>query len=121
MQMSRERLQEIHKLIWNTVIEWSKEITGEYATVNYVKGVGLRKAFREGLLDADEFKIIKQRNYCLLCASFLDCRDCVLQGCNSVNSLYQRARRGDTGAMIEIRDIVDKKPFTELSIVTIYG
>ena len=60
-------------------------------------------------------------NRCLLCAAFEDCEICPLGDCNMLSSVYKKACHGDVNAMIEIRDVVDKEPFAELSIVTLYA
>lgn len=120
MQMSRERFQEVHKLIWNTVIAHIEDVRKRNCSVYFLKQVGIGRAYERGLLDSDERELIESNNFCLLCVSCESCRSCVLQSCNSTNSLYYHASRGDKDAMIKIRDIVDKKPFTELSIITLY-
>lgn len=120
MQMSIERFREVHKLIWNTVIENAIEVIKGNTEVWILKGNGVDRAYNKGLLDSDEADFIRQNNNCLLCASCLICWECVLRNCGSDDSLYNRACYGDVDSMLEIRDIVDKKPFTESSIITLY-
>lgn len=123
MQMSRERFQEVHKLIWNTVIARFEEVKKGECSVQFLKSVGMDRAYKKGLLDLDEAILLSHNSYCLLCASDILCRGYVLGGClscGSCDSLYYRANFGDKDAMIKIRDIVDKEPFTELTIVTLY-
>lgn len=119
MQMSRERFQEVHKLIWNTVIAHSQEVREKIAGVIFLKEVGLITAYDKGLLDADELVMIKQNNCCLLCAACTSCMDCILGSCLD-KSLYTRAASGDRKAMEKIRDVVDKWPFTEFSTITLH-
>lgn len=120
MQMSIERFRAVHKLIWYTVISHTKEVEKGKVSVYFLKAVGLSKAYEKGMLDFDELNIIRQNNNCLLCAVCTSCMDCILGNCRHVNSLYQKAARGNKTAMIEIRDAVDKWPFTEFSIITLY-
>lgn len=119
MQMSRERFQEVHKLIWNTVISRASEIANGETTAWFVRGLGVREAYQKGILDADEARMISLNNNCLISALYGYCGLCCLGNCNTVSSLYRRVCRGDVNAMLEIRDIVDKKPFTDLLIVTL--
>lgn len=121
MQMSRERFQEVHKLIWNTVIAHAKDVKEGKTSVRFLKKVGINTAYAKGLLDLDELELLEldHINHCLLCAAFGYCEYCPLRDCHSVESLYHLAVRGYEKAMREIRDIVDKEPFTELSIINI--
>lgn len=120
MQMSIERFQEVHKLIWNTVISHASEVARRKATVWFLKGVGIDKAYQKGLLDLDEVELIESNNRCLLCATCSSCMDCILGTCKGIDSLYSKAANGDEGAMEEIRDVVDKQLFTDLSIVDLH-
>lgn len=120
MQMSIERFREIHKLIWNFVIAHAKDVEEGRCSVNFLKEVGLSNAYcKRGLLDFDEVRIISDHHSCLLCASSSSCHDCVLGSCIADNSLYKRARGGNVSAMAEIRDVVDKRPYTDLSVITL--
>lgn len=121
MQMSRERFQQVHKLIWNTVISHSQEVRDGKASVYSFKVMGLNKAYDKGLLDLDELNLINHNNACLLCAACTSCMDCILGNrCSNSNSLYSKATTGDVESMLEIRDVVDKWPFTEFSIITLH-
>lgn len=120
MQMSRERFQEVHKLIWNTVIAHIEGVRKYECSVYFLKQVGIGRAYEKGLLDIDEAVLLSNNRNCLLCASFQSCTECVLDCCYNDDSTYQRARSGDKHAALKIRDIVDKKLFTELSIITLY-
>lgn len=120
MQMSIERFKAVHKLIWNTVIAYASEVAGEKVSVSFLKEVGLDKAYQKGLLDKDEVGLIENSNSCILCASCTSCMDCILGNCRDDDSLYNRACHGDTAAMEEIRDVVDKRPYTVFSIVDLY-
>ena len=120
MQMSVERFKEVHKIIWDEVIAHADEIKTHKVTVDFLKRVGIDKAYRKGLLDLDELIVIESHYNCLLCASCTSCMDCILENCRTSGSLYVKALLGDVHAMEEIRDIVDKYPFTEFSIVTLY-
>ena len=119
MQMSIERFKDIHKLIWNTVIGHASEVRDRKKSVHFLKQVGIETAFNKGMLDFDESIVIMRNNRCLLCASSTRCELCPLGDCNAPSSVYKKACHGDVNAMIEIRDIVDKEPYTELSIVTL--
>ena len=119
MQMSIERYREVHKLIWNTVIAFSNEVKDGKISVAFFKSIGVEIAYEKGLLDLDEKEIILYRNNCLLCAAYPNCTGCPIGDCGIRDSLYSRAVNGDVIAMIEIRDIVDKPPFTGLSIITL--
>lgn len=120
MQMSRERFQEVHKLIWNTAIAYATEIKRRKSSLRFLKSTGVERAYVKGLIDYDELVLIKRNNSCLLCAMSEGCETCPLGDCNCVDSLYTKASHGDKYAMLEIRDMVDKQPFTELSVVTLY-
>lgn len=120
MQMSIERFKAVHKVIWNTVISHYQEVRDGEASVHFFKDVGLNTAYAKGMLDLDELALIEQNNRCLLCALCTSCMDCILGECISANSLYKKATDGDKTAMIEIRDAVDKYPFTEFSIITLH-
>lgn len=122
MQMSRERFQEVHKLIWNIVIAHAKDVKEGKTSVRFLKQAGINTAYEKGLLDLDEVELLEldHINHCLLCAAFGCCEYCPLRDCYSIGSLYYLAARGDEKAMREIRDIVDKEPFTESSIMNIY-
>lgn len=121
MQMSRERFQAVHKLIWDTVIVHTLEVRDRKKSVYFLKGVGLDKAYEKGLLDLDETLMIDYHNRCLLCALYGFCDLCPLEYCNNKDSLFKKACKGDVEAMMEIRDVVDKPPFTELSVINFYG
>lgn len=118
MQMSIERFQEVHKLIWNTVIENFSERGEKF--MYFLKIKGIEVAYKKGILAFDEAFCCLHNNNCLLCAACTRCEQCPIKSCNYEGSLYSRACEGDVEAMIEIRDIVDKPPFSELSIVTLY-
>lgn len=122
MQMSRERFQEVHKLIWNIVIAHAEDVKEGKTSVRFLKQVGINNAYEKGLLDLDELELLEldHINHCLLCATFGNCEYCPLGGCYSTKSLYYWAARGDEKAMREIRDIVDKEPFTGMSIMNLY-
>ena len=120
MQMSIERFKDVHKLIWNTVIGHASEVNSREASVYFLKQVGIETAYNKGMIEFDESIVIMRNNRCLLCASFEYCELCPLGNCNMQSSVYKKACHGDVNAMIEIRDIVDKEPFAELSIVTLY-
>lgn len=120
MQMSRERFQEVHKLIWNTVISHAQEVRDGKASVYFLKCMGLNKAYDKGLLDLDELNLIKQNNACLLCAACTTCMDCILGNCRNSNSLYSKATTGNVKSMLEIRDVVDTWPFTVFSIINLH-
>lgn len=120
MQMSVERFREVHKTMWNVVIAHSKEIEMGERSLFVMKKRGLRVAYQYSLLDLDELSVIEKNNCCLLCASCTSCMDCILGNCRHDKSLYLRAANGDRKAMEEIRDVVDKWPFIEFSIVTLY-
>ena len=120
MQMSRERFQAVHKLIWNTVISHASEVRDKKASVHFLKKVGIETAFEKGMLDFDESLLIMHRNQCLICASSDYCENCPLGDCDLHSSVYKKACRGDMDAMIEIRDVVDKDPYTKLSVVTLH-
>lgn len=120
MQMSIERFRDVHKLIWNTVIGHASEVNSREASVYFLKQVGIETAYNKGMIDFDESIVIMRNNRCLICAAFEHCELCPLGDCNMLTSVYKAACHGDVNAMIEIRDVVDKKPFTELSIVTLY-
>ena len=122
MQMSRERFQEVHKLIWNIVIAHAKDVKEGKTSVRFLKQVGISTAYAKGLLDLDELELLDLHhiNHCLLCATFGYCEYCPLGDCYTAKSLYYRAARGDEKAMREIRDIVDKEPFTGMSIMNLY-
>lgn len=119
MQMSIERFKDVHKLIWNTVIGHASEVRDRKESVHFLKQVGIETAYNKGMLDFDESIVIMRNNMCLLCASSTRCELCPLGDCNALSSVYKKACHGDVNAMIEIRDIVDKEPYTELSIVTL--
>lgn len=120
MQMSIERFREVHKYIWNYVIEHATEIEAGVHSLGFFKREGLNCAYHDkGYLDFDETICIQDNFDCLLCASRMCCRDCILESCFVENSLYRRACRGDVQAMKEIRDVVDKWPYTEFSIITL--
>lgn len=119
MQMSIERFRDVHKLIWNTVIGHASEVNSRKTSLYFLKQVGIETAYNKGMIDFDESIVILRNNRCLLCAAYEYCELCPLGDCNEQASVYKRASHGDVNAMIEIRDIVDKEPFTELSIVTI--
>lgn len=121
MQMSIERFRDVHKLIWNTVIGHASEVSSRETSVYFLKQVGIETAYNKGMIDLDESIVIMRHNRCLLCAEFEYCELCPLGDCNMLSSAYRNACHGDVNAMIEIRDIVDKKPFTELSIITLYN
>ena len=120
MQMSIERFKEVHKLIWNTVISHVEYVKKNTVSVGFLKRVGVNAAHDRDLLDLDEVDMLEYSNCCLLCASCGYCVNCPLKSCNTKESLYYRACKGDKEAMIEIRDIVDKEPFTDLSIINLY-
>lgn len=120
MQMSRERFQEVHKLVWDIVLANSDEIKRGEMSISSLKLLGIRVAHSIGLLDKDEMELILGQHTCLLCASCTSCADCILGGCRGGNSLYGRAERGDASAMKEIRDVVDKQHFTDLSIIDLH-
>ena len=122
MQMSRERFQEVHKLIWNTVIAHASDVKDGKISVRFLKHVGIERAYKKGMLELDELALLELEcnNECLLCATFGYCEYCPLGSCYSTKSLYYRAARGDEKAMCEIRDIVDKEPFTIMSIMSLY-
>lgn len=120
MQMSRERFQEVHKLVWDIVLANSDEIKRGKMSIISLKLVGIKVAHSIGLLDKDEMELIIEQQACLLCASCTSCADCILGGCGGDNSLYVRANRGDASAIKEIRDVVDKQPFTDLSIIDLH-
>lgn len=120
MQMSRERFQAVHNLIWSAVIAHATDIENKRASVWFLKMVGAEAAYDKGLLDYVELELIKHNNSCLLCAMSKNCETCLLGDCEYEDSLYKRACHGDKNAMIEIRDVVDKPPFTELSVITLY-
>lgn len=121
MQMSIERFRKTHKFIWNYVIAHAEDMRGGRCSLNFLKEASLNQAYCvEGLLDLDETLVIGNNFNCLLCASCMSCRDCILGSCNTESSLYKRALRGDVLAMKEIRDVVDKWPYTEFSIITLY-
>ena len=120
MQMSIERFRETHKLIWNTVISHASEIANGKTTAWFMRGLGVREAYQKGILDADEARMVSLNNNCLLSALNGYCGMCCLGNCNTVSSLHRRVCCGDVNAMLEIRDIVDKKPFTDLSIIDLY-
>lgn len=120
MQMSRERFQEVHKLIWNTVISHAEYVKKGTVTVRFLKRLGVNTAYERGLLDLDEVDMLEYNNCCLLCLSCGYCETCPLKSCDTYESLYYRSCKGDKEAMIEIRDIVDKEPFTDLSVITLY-
>ena len=120
MQMSIERFKDIHKLIWNTVIGHASEVRDRKKSVYFLKQVGIETAFNKGMLDFDESIVIMRNNRCLLCASSTRCELCPLGDCNAPSSVYKKACLGDMDAMIEIRDVVDKQPFTDLSIIDLY-
>lgn len=120
MQMSKERFQEVHKLVWDIVLANSYEIKRGEMSISSLKLLGIRVAHSIGLLDKDEMELILEQHACLLCASCTSCEDCILGTCLGENSLYVRACRGDASAMKEIRDAVDKQPFTDLSIIDLH-
>lgn len=120
MQMSIERFKEVHKLIWDTVISHAEDVKKGRASIHFIKWVGVKTAYERDLLDFDEVDMLEYNNRCLLCASSGECVNCPLRDCNSIESLYYRAAGGDKKAMCEIRDIVDKEPFTDLSIINLY-
>lgn len=120
MQMSIERFREVHKIMWNEVIAHAEEIKTDRVTVHFLKQAGIDKAYRKGLLDLDEVIVIENNCNCLLCAACTSCMDCILENCWTSNSLFHKVLDGNVSAMKEIRDIVDKWPFTEFSIVTLY-
>ena len=120
MQMSIERFREVHKIMWNEVIAHAEEIKTDKVTVHFLKHEGIDKAYCKGLLDLDEVIVIENNCNCLLCASCTSCMDCILGSCLPPNSLFHKVLDGNVSAMKEIRDIVDKWPFTELLIVTLY-
>ena len=120
MQMSIERFREVHKIIWNEVIAHAEEIKTGGASVHFIKQVGIDKAYKKGLLDLDEVLVIENNCNCLLCAACNSCGGCILGNCYASDSLYRKAAYGDVKAMKEIRDIVDKYPFTGCSTVPLY-
>ena len=120
MQMSRERFQAVHTLIWSTVIAHASDIENKRASVWFLKRVGADAAYEKGLLDYDELELIKRNNSCLLCAMSENCETCLLGDCMCGDSLYKRACHGDKNAMLEIKDMVKKQPFTDFSTVTLY-
>ena len=120
MQMSRERFQEVHKLIWNMVIARAIDVKKGKLSVRILKRIGINMAVVGGLLDVDEAVMLEHHNWCLLCAAYGDCKYCPLGECRTIKSLYHRAVIGDKEAMFEIRDIVDKEPFTEFSTITLH-
>lgn len=121
MQMSIERFKDIHKLIWDTVIAYSQDAIEVNLDIQFLKGVGINRARAKGMLDEDEEIVIRLNNNCMLCSTFEYCKLCPLKTCSGMDSLYFKAVQGNIKAMQEIRDIVDKKPFTELSIVELYS
>lgn len=117
MQMNIERFKAVHKLIWNTVIDNASE--GE-CSVHFCKLRGIELAYEKGILNFSESILLIHNNSCLLCASSKSCIECPLKSCKPGGSLYGRVcNERDVKAMVEIRDIVDKPPFTELSVITL--
>lgn len=117
MKMRIEKYREVHKLIWNTVILHAEEIKTGETSITEVKRQGLHEAYNKGIIDINELIVISEAHYCMFCAFATSCSDCILGSCSDHLSLYDRASRGDKVAMEEIRDVVDKWPFTKLSIV----
>ena len=81
MQMSRERFQEVHKLVWDIVLANSDEIKRGKMSIISLKLLGIRVAYSIGLLDKDEMELIIEQQACLLCASCTLCADCILGDC----------------------------------------
>lgn len=121
MQMSIERFREIHKMMWDYVIAHAEDMEENRHSLYYLKGRGLDKAYYDkGLLDYDELIVIENNCNCLLCASVTTCQDCILGTCRTYDSLYREAMSGDVRAMEAIRDVVDRWPYTEMTIVTLH-
>ena len=120
MQMSVERFREIHKLIWNAALLHADDIKGGKRSVSEIKNAAVHKARDKGLLDEDEMNLILEHYSSMLCASCTSCMDCILGTCYALDSLYSRATKGDPAAIEKIRDVVDKWPYTVLSIVDLY-
>lgn len=119
MLMSMERFRIVHKMMWDTVISRADEIKKQGASVHLLKRGALINAYNQGLISEYELYIIEHNDNCLLCAMFT-CDFCVLDCCHMSRSLYRRALEGDVAAMKEIRDVVDKPPFTDLSFVDLH-
>ena len=51
MQMSIERFRDVHKLIWNTVIEHASEVNSQETSVYFLKQVGIETAYNKGMID----------------------------------------------------------------------
>ena len=120
MQMDIERFRDTHKLIWDIVLANVDEIKKGKMNIDSIKLLGVRVAYSVGLLDRDEMELIIEHHSCMLCASHTSCMNCILGSCHTVDSLYARAIRGDAAAMKEIRDVVDKQPFTDLFTIDLH-
>lgn len=118
MQMSIEQFKRVHKMMWDAVISYGSEIKNKME-LHLLKRAALLDAYSQGFINDDELSLIEQNDNCLLCAS-CTCDGCVLGSCKTKESLYRRALQGDVHAMKEIRDVVDKQPYTDLSFVDLH-
>lgn len=119
MQMSIERFKELHKYIWNYVIERYDRTAYPCNQIWYLKNIAVFRALESKMLDDDEAAVIYSNNSCMLCATATSCDGCALETCTTENSPFFRAYRGDKNAMIEIRDVVDNGFYDGISIIEI--